>query len=164
MYAPISHSANSSPSSRGQGEHDAHAPHQDDAKRFRALLDDAQAHPDMSMPWQSPPLPQPPLAQDEAESPAGPPAAGKLPPWAEAPLPHAPPQPIDERTLALRACSGPLAGLIVQACWQGGGLGLRLSAPPGALMARLERERRNLEAALSAALGVDVTLEVDHEQ
>ncbi len=164
MYAPISHSANSRPSPRGQGEHDAHAPHQDDARCFRALLDDAQAHPDMAMPWQSPPQPQPPLAQDEAESPAGSPVAGKLPPRAETLLPHAPPQSLDEQTLALRASSGPLAGLIVQACWRGGGLGLRLSAPPGALAARLERERRNLEAALSAALGVDVALEVDHAQ
>lgn len=69
---------------------------------------------------------------------------------------------IDGQTLTLRASTGPLAGLLVQAEWRNQRLSLRLSAPDGSLATRLERQQRALQTALSAALGVEVVIEVQH--
>ncbi|MBJ7263455.1 MAG: hypothetical protein JHC61_06830 [Burkholderiaceae bacterium] len=70
---------------------------------------------------------------------------------------------VDGQTLTLRVSTGSLAGLIVQAEWGNRRLSLRLSAPEGPLAARLAREQRQLQTALSAALGGDVVVEVRHE-
>lgn len=69
---------------------------------------------------------------------------------------------IDGQTLTLRASTGPLAGLLVQAEWRNQRLSLRLSAPDGTLAARLEREQQQLSVALSVALGGEVVMEVRH--
>lgn len=67
----------------------------------------------------------------------------------------------DSQMLTLRASTGPLAGLLVHAEWRNQRLGLRLSAPDGTFNARLQRQ---VEVALSAALGVEVIMEVLHER
>lgn len=149
-------SAASRASSRDRDE-----PHADrrGAQRFRALLDDAQPpRQDLSVlpppPWPSfaPPLAEP--ADASPSSRAGARASTDLPP------PPAFAAHVDNQTLALRASTGPLAGLLVQAEWRGARLSLRLSAPAPELAGRLARERENLGAALSAALGVDVVVEL----
>ena len=70
---------------------------------------------------------------------------------------------INNQTLTLRATSGPLAGMLIQAELRDKRLNLRLSAPEGPLAARLSRHHRQLQSALSAALGVDVVVDVHHE-
>lgn len=139
---------------------DRDEPHADrrGAQRFRALLDDAQPQQDFPAlapsPW---PLFAPPLADPPDASPSSPASARAHP---DLPPPPAPAAPVDCQTLALRASTGPLAGLLVQAEWRGARLSLRLSAPAPELAGRLARERENLGAALSAALGVDVVVEL----
>ncbi|ERE19479.1 hypothetical protein [Pseudogulbenkiania ferrooxidans] len=138
---------------------DRDEPHADrrGAQRFRALLDDAQPQQEFPAPSLSPwPLFAPPADSSDA-SPSGPASARAHP---NLPPPPAPAAPVDSQALALRASTGPLAGLLVQAEWRGARLSLRLSAPAPELAGRLARERENLGAALSAALGVDVVVEL----
>ena len=133
------------------------------ARRFRALLEDAAAPPDGAL--QAPQaLPAPPLV---SPAPTAPSRAGACSTRASAaaapPPPHPPPHALDAQTHEVRVSQGPLAGLLVQASLQGARLGLRLSVPPSVLAERLQRGRAPLAAALSAALGVDVELEVQRE-
>ncbi|MFM0515213.1 hypothetical protein [Paraburkholderia sp. RL17-373-BIF-A] len=67
---------------------------------------------------------------------------------------------IDGETLTLRASTGPLAGLIVQAEWRGQRLTVRLFAPDNVMAARLGRDLRQMEATLGAALGMEIVMEV----
>ncbi|MEO2215997.1 hypothetical protein ABGV49_02815 [Chromobacterium vaccinii] len=148
-------SAASRASSRDRDE-----PHADrrGAQRFRALLDDAQPQQEFPAPSFSPwPLFAPPPADSPDGSPSSPASARAHP---DLPPPPAPAAPVDSQSLALRASTGPLAGLLVQAEWRGQRLSLRLSTPAPELAGRLARERENLGAALSAALGVDVVVEL----
>ncbi|AOZ52127.1 hypothetical protein [Chromobacterium vaccinii] len=148
-------SAASRASSRDRDE-----PHADrrGAQRFRALLDDAQPQQEFPAPSLSPwPQFAPPLADPPDASPSSPASARAHPDLPPQPAPAAP---VDNQALALRASTGPLAGLLVQAEWRGSRLSLRLSAPAPELAGRLARERENLGAALSAALGVDVVVEL----
>ena len=69
---------------------------------------------------------------------------------------------VNDQTLTLRASTGPLAGLLVQAEWRNQRLSLRLSAPDGVLAACLARQQRQLQTVLSAALGVDIIVDVQH--
>lgn len=69
---------------------------------------------------------------------------------------------VDGQTLTLRASTGPLAGLFIQAEWRNQRLTLRLSAPEGPLADRLARQQRQLQTMLSSALGVDVVVDVRH--
>jgi hypothetical protein len=76
---------------------------------------------------------------------------------------------LDAAALELRVSPSPgklaaLNGLVIQATWKGAGLGLSLRPPAGALSERLKRAAPALADALSAALGVDVALEVHDER
>ncbi|VVE85987.1 hypothetical protein, partial [Pandoraea sputorum] len=75
---------------------------------------------------------------------------------------------LDAAALELRVSPSPgklaaLNGLVIQATWKGAGLGLSLRPPAGALSERLKRAAPGLAEALSAALGVDVAVEVQDE-
>lgn len=153
------------PSPRRDPAPDHHASHsgahQQNARRFRALLDDAP-QPEAPLPqWLAAPIVTLPSLPDSDAATAAPLRPAGL---REAERPPAPAPALDAQTLELRVSLGPLAGLLVQASWQGQRLGLRLSAPAGALTERLQREGEPLAAVLSAALGVDVQLEVQHER
>lgn len=81
-------------------------------------------------------------------------------PQEQEPVRSAPPLP---ETLQLRAASGPLAGLMINAGWQGGRLVMRLTAPSASLAQRLCRRGKGLEEALSSLLEIPVTVEVVHD-
>lgn len=66
-------------------------------------------------------------------------------------------------TLQLRAVSGPLAGLMINAGWQGGRLVMRLTAPSASVVQRLCGRGKGLEEALSTLLEIPVTVEVEHD-
>ncbi len=72
------------------------------------------------------------------------------------------PPPLPE-TLQLRAASGPLAGLMINAGWQGGRLVMRLTAPSASVAQRLRGRGKGLEEALSSLLEIPVTVEVEHD-
>lgn len=65
------------------------------------------------------------------------------------------------QTLAVRATTGPMAGLLIQAEWRQDALKIRLSTPGGDSGQRLMQHRASLASVLSEALGVTVTIEVD---
>ncbi|WP_150777782.1 hypothetical protein [Pandoraea sputorum] len=73
---------------------------------------------------------------------------------------------LDAKALDVTIRQGPptLAGLQMQLEWQGTHMLLRLRSPSKVMSERLKREGPGLADALSAALGVDVALEVHHER
>lgn len=133
------------------------------ARSFRALMEDDTPPPDSAVPV-LPPLP-PPLLTSGALAELSRAGAVTPRPTATGDSPLSPPRvsSLDAQTLELRVSQGPLAGLLVHASLQGSRLGLRLGAPPSALAERLQRGRGPLAATLSAALGVDVVVEVHDE-
>ncbi|MHC9247743.1 hypothetical protein [Aeromonas jandaei] len=66
--------------------------------------------------------------------------------------------------LQLRAATGPLAGLMINAGWQGSRLVLRLGAPSAAMAQRLSGRGKALEETLTTLLAIPVTVEVEHEE
>lgn len=66
----------------------------------------------------------------------------------------------DTQTLTLRASTGPLAGLIVQAHWRGNRLQVSVSASTDALKQRLAQHRDALIKTLGETLGIPITLEI----
>lgn len=66
-------------------------------------------------------------------------------------------------TLQLRAVGGPLAGLMINAGWQGGRLVLRMIVPSVNAAQHLSKRGKALEDALSALLEISVTVEIDHD-
>lgn len=131
---------------------------QHSADRFRRMLDQ---EPEIL----APPEPWPPRfiytpadsQPDAGATSSNPNSANALP---DMPRSTVHPAPLDSQMLNLRATTGPLAGLLLQANWQGARLNLRLSSPSIELNARLRRESQNLSSALSAALGLEVNVEV----
>lgn len=105
-----------------------------------------------------------PFLRASASSPHDfPPAARSMP--APAPLEHEPARcaPSQPETLQLRAASGPLAGLMINAGWQGGRLVIRLTAPSASVAQRLSERGKGLEEALSSLLEIPVTVKVEHD-
>lgn len=73
-----------------------------------------------------------------------------------------PSQMIEEiQSVLVKLCNGPLAGLVIQANWQGRRLDIKLSAPAGPTSKRLALEEHNLGMTLSTALGVEVSVKVE---
>lgn len=66
----------------------------------------------------------------------------------------------EAETLTLRASTGPLAGMVLEAEWRNRALRLRFSTPPGPRGDRLNRLREQLVGLLEEALGVEVVIEV----
>lgn len=136
-----------------------------DARSFRALLEDPALLLDGAPQALPPPLTSAPTPPAAGQATAAVPAASvRAAAVRETALPPPSAGALDAQTLEMRVSQGPLAGLRVQMSLQGARLALRMDAPPSALSERLQRGRAPLAAALSAALGVDVALEVHHEQ
>lgn len=131
---------------RQQQRDEEQRPREECVERFQALLGD---------------IPLPPL---HAVPPHDPHRAARAMP-APAPREQEPvrsPPPLPE-TLQLRAASGPLAGLMINAGWQGGRLVMRLTAPSASVAQRLRGRGKGLEEALSSLLEIPVTVEVEHD-
>lgn len=83
-------------------------------------------------------------------------------PSSDTPPPAQPPATIDPQLLSLRVSTGPLAGMLLQAGWQGNKLNLQFSCPEGFDADRLRGQIEKIEAALAAGLGCDVAVQVKH--
>lgn len=165
-----------------------------DARRFRHLLDEAEAEAEAEAveaaaqgALNPPPPPPPMLPRLSATAPLAasvvPPSLPARPDGGTGAAAHATSgatpttsmvptatMVLDAAALELRVSPslGKLAalnGLVIQATWQGGaGFGLSLRPPAGALSERLKRAAPGLADALSAAFGVDVAVEVHDER
>ncbi len=68
----------------------------------------------------------------------------------------------DQQILSLRVSTGPLAGMLIQASWQGNKLNLKFSDVETKLSERLNRESGNIGKALSEGFGCPVVIEVEN--
>ncbi|QMS76428.1 hypothetical protein [Aeromonas veronii] len=134
------------PTRRQQQRDEEQRPQEECVERFQALLGD---------------IPLPPLRAARPHDPHRATRAMPAPaPREQEPARARPPLP---ETLQLRAASGPLAGLMINAGWQGGRLVMRLTAPSASVAQRLCGRGKGLEEALSSLLEIPVTVEVDHD-
>lgn len=147
------------PTHRHQRRQDEPAPREELVQRFRSLLGDVPLPP-MSL--------QTVVPDDDAQSPAvsrsGKPlcqAGGEVGDHQTSVAQACPSLPDD---LQLRAATGPLAGLMINAGWQGSRLVLRLGAPSAAMAQRLSGRGKALEETLTTLLAIPVTVEVEHEE
>ncbi|QAU24333.1 MFS transporter [Dyella sp. M7H15-1] len=147
------------PASRGDERERQRSPDKHNVNRFKSMFDQAVAlagpAPASAQSW----LPPTPPQHDDDTSRAAVNARPKVP---DAPPPVAAPLPsVGTQALALRASTGPLAGLIVQANWYDNRLHLRVKAPTEALRQRIAQHGDALTETLSEALGVSVAVEVE---
>ena len=128
------------------------------AGRFKAMLDQAAA---MMNPPAEPPV-QPPVTVPGTDDQASHAKLSARPRLAEAPLPMpASLVPGSTQSLVLRATTGPLAGLIVQASWRDNRLHLHVQTPKDELRRRIAQHAPALETALGNALGARVSLALE---
>ncbi|MFB2874354.1 hypothetical protein [Aeromonas jandaei] len=144
------------PTHRHQRRQDEPAPREELVERFRSLLG-AVPLPPVSL--------QTVVPDDDAQSPAvsrsGKPLCQTGGEVGDRQTSVAPSLPDD---LQLRAATGPLAGLMINAGWQGSRLVLRLGAPSAAMAQRLSGRGKALEETLTTLLAIPVTVEVEHEE
>jgi hypothetical protein len=143
---------------RGTERDRQRAPDKRSVSRFKSMLDQTVA---MTNPMPMPFEQRQPIASREDED-AGRASVKTRAPIADTPAPTTVLLPANSaQTLALRASTGPLAGLVVQAGWRDDRLHLRVKAPTDELRRRIAQHHGQLAKSLGDALGVTVVLEID---